>query len=88
MSQASAIILLTTNERQQMRITHKVNVDVDFDEKTTPDHVISTLMRFNETQMQKFLAEVFVDAINATGAIDTINKNHAYAYVSFSKDQN
>lgn len=71
-----------------MRITHKVNVDVDFNDKTTPDHVISTLMRFNEAQMQKFLAEVFVDAINATGAIDKINEGHAYAVVSFSKEQN
>ena len=88
MSQASAIILLTTNERQQMIITHKVNVDVNFDDKTTPDHILSTLLQLTDTQMQKLLADVFVDAINATGAIDTINKNHAYAYVSFSKDQN
>jgi hypothetical protein len=88
MSEAYAIILLITNERQQMRITHKVNIDVDLDDKTTPDHILSSLLRLTESQMQALLADAFIDSINATGAMDTINKGHSYAVVSFSKDQN
>lgn len=70
-----------------MKLTHKVYVDVEFNEATTPDYVFATLMRFNEEQMQEFLADVFVDAIESTGAIDKINEGNAYATVSFSKEQ-
>jgi hypothetical protein len=85
MSVGYAKILLSNNEGQQMKLTHTVEVEVEFDDKTTPDYVIKALTTMTETQLKKLLSDVFTGAIDEAGALETINENNAYATVRWAK---
>jgi hypothetical protein len=77
-----------TNERQQMKLTHQVNVDVEFNDKTTPDYVLLALTTMKETELQKMLADVFINSLSQIDALTQINENNSYATVSFPSVQN
>jgi hypothetical protein len=77
-----------TNERQQMKLTHQVNVDVEFNDKTTPDYVLLALTTMKETELQKMLADVFINSLSEIDALTQINENNSYATVSFPAVQN
>jgi hypothetical protein len=77
-----------TNERQQMKLTHQVNVDVEFNDKTTPDYVLLALTHMTETELQKMLADVFINSLSQIDALTQINENNSYATVSFPAVQN
>jgi hypothetical protein len=84
MSVTSAKILAYPTERQQMKLTHTVEVEVEFDDKATPDYVIKALTTMTETQLKKLLSDVFIGALNEAGALETINENNAYATVRWA----
>jgi hypothetical protein len=86
MSVGYAKILLSNNEGQQMKLTHTVEVEVEFDDKATPDYVIKALTTMTETQLKKLLADVFIGALNEAGALETINENNSYARVSWGSN--
>ena len=71
-----------------MKLTHNVKVDVEFNDTTTPDYVISALTRMTETELQAMLANVFIGALSEIDALNKINENNNYATVSFAKEQN
>ncbi len=68
-----------------MKLTHTVNVEVEFNDKTTPDYVISALTTMTEAQLQALLSDTFTGALNEMGALDKLNKNNSYATVRWAK---
>jgi hypothetical protein len=66
-----------------MKLTHNVKVSVDFDEKTTPDYVLTALVNYSEKDLQALLESVFIGSLNAIDALDKINENNSYAKVSW-----
>ena len=66
-----------------MKLTHNVKVTVDFDEKTMPDYVLSAIVNYSEKDLQDLLSSVFTGSLDSIGALDKINKNNAYAKVSW-----
>jgi hypothetical protein len=66
-----------------MKLTHNVKVSVDFDEKTTPDYVLTALVNYSEKDLQELLESVFIGSLNAIDALDKINENNSYAKVSW-----
>jgi len=66
-----------------MKLTHNVKVSVDFDEKTTPDYVLTALVNYSEKDLQELLESVFIDSLNSIDALDKINENNSYAKVSW-----
>ena len=66
-----------------MKITHNVKVSVDFDEKTMPDYVLTAIVNYTEKELQDLFESVFIGAMNDINALDKINKNNAYAVVSW-----
>lgn len=68
-----------------MKLTHNVKVSVDFDEKTTPDYVITALVNYSEKELNDLLAGVFTGALDSIGALDKINENNSYAKVSWGE---
>ena len=71
-----------------MKLTHQVNVDVEFNDKTTPDYVLLALTTMKETELQKMLADVFINSLSQIDALTQINENNYYATVSFPSVQN
>ena len=67
-----------------MKLIHTVNVEVDFDDKTTPDYVITALTTMTETQLQELLADTFKGSLDTINALDKINANNAYATVRWA----
>jgi len=68
-----------------MKLTHNVKVSVDFDEKTTPDYVLTALVNYSEKDLQELLESVFIGSLNAIDALDKINENNSYAKVSWGE---
>lgn len=66
-----------------MKLTHTVKVEVDFNDKTTPDYVISALTTMTETQLQELLEATFKGSLDEVGALEAINANNAYATVKW-----
>ena len=77
-----------TNERQKMKLTHNVKVDVEFNDTTMPNYVLHALTHMTETELQKMLADVFINSLSSIDALTKINENNSYATVSFPKEQN
>ena len=77
-----------TNERQKMKLTHNVKVDVEFNDTTTPDYVILALTSMKESDLQAMLADVFINSLSSIDALTKINENNSYATVSFPMVQN
>ena len=77
-----------TNERQKMKLTHNVKVDVEFNDTTTPDYVILALTSMKESDLQAMLANVFINSLSSIDALNKINENNSYATVSFPSVQN
>jgi hypothetical protein len=67
-----------------MKLTHTVNVEVEFNDKTTPDYVISALTTMTESQLQALLADTFKGSLDSINALDKINENNAYAKVKWA----
>ena len=68
-----------------MKLTHQVNVSVDFDEKSMPDYVLTALVNYSEKDLQELLSGVFTNALDEINALEQINKNNSYAKVSWGK---
>ena len=66
-----------------MKLTHQVNVSVDFDENKMPDYVLTALVNYSEKEIQELLSSVFTGALDSIGALDKINANNSYAKVSW-----
>lgn len=66
-----------------MKLTHQVNVSVDFDEKSMPDYVLTALVNYSEKDLQELLSGVFTNALDEINALEQINKNNSYAKVSW-----
>ena len=71
-----------------MKLTHQVNVDVEFNDKTTPNYVLIALTHMTEKELQKMLADVFINSLVSIDALTKINENNSYATVSFPMVQN
>jgi len=71
-----------------MKLTHQVNVDVEFNDKTTPNYVLIALTHMTEKELQKMLADVFINSLSEIDALTQINENNSYATVSFPLVQN
>ena len=68
---------------KQMKLTHTVNVSVEFDKDKTPDYVITALVNYPESALQELLSGVFTNALDEINALEQINKNNSYAKVSW-----
>ena len=68
---------------KQMKLTHTVNVSVEFDKDKTPDYVITALVNYPESALNKMLAEVFITSLDTINALQQINDNNSYAKVTW-----
>jgi hypothetical protein len=66
-----------------MILTHTVKVNVEFDKDLTPDYVLSALVNYPESALNKLLSEVFTNALDEVNALQQINENNSYAKVTW-----
>jgi hypothetical protein len=66
-----------------MKIYHTVNLVAEIDETKMPSQLLHLFTSLPEADMKRMLSKVFVGAITEIGALDKINEDNTYAYVSF-----
>jgi hypothetical protein len=69
-----------------IKFNHTVNLVAIIDEHKVSDSILQSLLNMDEKTLNSVLADVFINAINETGAIEQINKNNTFAVIDWGNN--
>jgi hypothetical protein len=69
-----------------IKFNHTVNLVAIIDEHKISDSMLQGLLNLDEKTLNSVLADVFISAINETGALEAINKNNSYAVIDWGNN--
>ena len=69
-----------------IKFNHTINLVALIDEHKVSDSTLTTLLNMDEKTLNSVLAETFINAINDTGAMETINENNTFAKIEWGNN--
>jgi hypothetical protein len=69
-----------------IKFNHTINLVALIDEHKVSDSTLTTLLNMDEKTLNSVLAETFINAINGTGAMETINENNTFAKIEWGNN--
>jgi hypothetical protein len=68
-----------------LKLNHSINLVTEIDENKMPDHLLMLLVNLSEVEMETLLRETFINAMEAEGVLEKLNKDNSWATLKLVK---
>ena len=67
-------------------LKHSVNLITEIDEHKMPDHLLSTILKMSELELETMLRQTFIAALLGEGVLDKFNEGNSWATLKAGKN--